>query len=69
MLQEYIKLNYLEEENLCREIFHQLHYVGFMSKGYSVGYSTPSVWSDHTFKANVFLGKILRQGLSSAFSV
>lgn len=37
MLQEYIKLNYFEEENLCREVFHQLHYVGFMSKGYSVG--------------------------------
>lgn len=49
MLQEYIKLNYLEEENLCREIFHQLHYVRFMSKGYSVGYSMPSVWSDHFY--------------------
>ena len=38
MLQEYVKLNYLEEENLCRGIFFvTCKYISHMSKNYSVG--------------------------------
>lgn len=48
MFREYIKFNYLEEENLCTVIFHRLQYNSHMSKNNSVGYSMHSVWSEHT---------------------
>lgn len=59
MFREYIKFNYLEEENLCTVIFHQLQYNSHMSKNNSVGYSMHSVWSEHTFKENIVLGEVL----------
>lgn len=58
MPQEYINPDYFEEENLCRIILHSCKYISHMPNKYSVGYSMHSVWSDHTFIENVFLGDV-----------